>query len=111
MIKVNNKFVGTKGYAAPELIIDTDKEKVVDGRKIDIWALGITLLELLERRHPFSVKTVEELHKYLSKDIALNEEYPPELKDLLRKMLRLKNEERVTIVEVGKHPWVVGKQK
>lgn len=47
LIHVNNKFIGTKGYAAPELIIDLEHEKIVNGKNIDIWALGITLLELL----------------------------------------------------------------
>lgn len=67
-VKVTNKFIGTKGYAAPELIMNTDKEKWTSGKALDIWSLGITLLELLERKHPFSIKTIEELHKYLSKE-------------------------------------------
>jgi len=44
MIRINNKFIGTKGYAAPELIIGIDNERMVDGRSLDIWSLGITLL-------------------------------------------------------------------
>lgn len=67
-VRVTNKFIGTKGYAAPELIINTEKEKWTSGKALDIWSLGITLLELLERKHPFSIKTIEELHKYLSKE-------------------------------------------
>ncbi len=57
-MKVTNKFIGTKGYAAPELIIGTDHEKWTLGKALDIWSLGITLLELLNRKHPFSVKTL-----------------------------------------------------
>ena len=43
-MKVTNKFVGTKGYAAPELVIDVEKEKMIDGKALDIWSLGISLL-------------------------------------------------------------------
>ena len=46
-VRVTNKFIGTKGYAAPELVIGTEKEKWTSGKALDIWALGITLLELL----------------------------------------------------------------
>jgi serine/threonine protein kinase len=55
---VTNKFIGTKGYAAPELIIGIEKERMIEGKALDIWSLGISLLELLERKHPFSVKTI-----------------------------------------------------
>ena len=71
-LKVTNKFVGTKGYAAPELIFGVEKEKMIDGKALDIWSLGISLLECLERKHPFSVKTLEELHKYLSQEYQLH---------------------------------------
>jgi serine/threonine protein kinase len=67
-VRVTNKFIGTKGYAAPELIIGIEKEKSTSGKALDIWSLGITLLELLERKHPFTIKTIEELHKYLSQE-------------------------------------------
>lgn len=56
---MTNKFIGTKGYAAPELILGIEKEKMIDGKALDIWSLGISLLELLERRHPITVKTME----------------------------------------------------
>jgi len=41
---------------------------MIDGKALDIWALGISLLELLERKHPFNIRTLEELHKYLSQE-------------------------------------------
>lgn len=82
-VKVTNKFIGTKGYAAPELIIGTEKEKWTSGKALDIWALGITLLELLERKHPFSVKTIEELHKYMSQEYPLHDAASPSTSNTL----------------------------
>ena len=43
-MQITSKFIGTKGYAAPELILDLDKEKMCDGKKIDVWAMAITFL-------------------------------------------------------------------
>lgn len=37
----------------------------VDGRLIDVWALGVTFIELLEKKHPFSVNTPAQLVKML----------------------------------------------
>lgn len=67
-IIVSSKFIGTRGYAAPELLLDVEEEKVVNGKNIDVWALGITLWEMLEKKHPFNVKTLEDLQKHLSRE-------------------------------------------
>lgn len=66
-IKLTGKFVGTKTYAPPELVLPSNKEKIVNGRLIDVWALGITLLEMLERRHPFQCNTLQELINLIKK--------------------------------------------
>ncbi len=44
MITLTDKFIGTKTYAPPELVIPNQKVREVDGRLVDIWALGITFL-------------------------------------------------------------------
>ena len=58
-VTISDKFVGTKTYAAPELLLPASSPRVVDGRLIDIWALGVTFLELLQRRHPFNCSSLE----------------------------------------------------
>ena len=47
MITVSDKFVGTKAYGAPEIVIPQQKTRVIDGKKVDVWALGITFYELV----------------------------------------------------------------
>ena len=59
-ITITNKFVGTKTYAPPELLLPSSSgPRVVNGRLIDIWALGVTFYELLMRRHPFNCSSLE----------------------------------------------------
>ena len=46
-------FVGTVLWMAPELIVpDEDSSEVVYDQKVDIWALGITAIELVTGRVP-----------------------------------------------------------
>lgn len=56
---VANKHIGTRAYMSPELLMwESDYTNDV---RIDIYALGVTLLELLTKRNPFFSKTVEEI--------------------------------------------------
>jgi Tol biopolymer transport system component len=65
---ITGAIVGTAGYMAPEQI----KGETVDARA-DLFALGVTLYEMLAGRHPFrGESTFETLHAILTRD-------PPEL--------------------------------
>lgn len=46
-----NSFVGTPYWMAPEVILAMD-EGQYDG-KVDVWSLGITCIELAERKPPY----------------------------------------------------------
>jgi len=50
-------LIGTPAYMAPELITATAKAN----EKTDIWALGVTLYELITYQRPFTGKSLEEL--------------------------------------------------
>lgn len=54
------KCPGTLRYLAPEILIDG---KNCDGRKKDIWALGVILLEFVSGDAPFKGKTNNEVIK------------------------------------------------
>ncbi len=56
---VANTGAGTRPYMSPEAL-GWETEAVKDAR-VDIYALGVTLLELLTKRNPFIGKTAEEI--------------------------------------------------
>lgn len=51
MISPANSFVGSPYWMAPEVILAMD-EGQYDG-KVDVWSLGITCIELAERKPPY----------------------------------------------------------
>lgn len=51
MVCPANSFVGTPYWMAPEVILAMD-EGQYDG-KVDVWSLGITCIELAERKPPY----------------------------------------------------------
>ena len=57
-------FCGTYEYMSPEMV----QEKPYDYR-IDIWALGILLYELIHCRAPFPAKSIEAIKEKLSEGI------------------------------------------
>jgi thousand and one amino acid protein kinase len=68
-----NSFVGTPFWMAPEVILAMD-EGQYDGR-VDVWSLGITCIELAERKPPlFHMNAMSALYHIAQSD-------PPTLKD------------------------------
>merc|ERR1719272_2719871 len=45
-------LVGTLKYIAPE-VLKADSKEMYDGRKADIWALGVLLFTMVAGRYPF----------------------------------------------------------
>lgn len=56
---IANTGAGTRAYMSPEALI-WDVNSVLDAR-VDIYALGVTLMELLTGQNPFFYKTAEEI--------------------------------------------------
>lgn len=63
--------LGTPAYMAPEQA--AGKNKQIDART-DVWALGVTLYELLAQKRPFAGKTLQEVTPHILHDD------PPSLK-------------------------------
>jgi serine/threonine protein kinase len=69
--------------------------------KIDIWALGILLYELLHGFAPFKGNTVNEVkHKMKIGDYTLNTHISEECKELIIAILKFDPEERATIEQI-----------
>jgi len=67
---VANKNTGTRAYMSPEAFGWDDKNK--NDIRIDLYALGVTLMELLTKKNPFiGLSSDEIMEKHLSADFPI----------------------------------------
>ena len=94
---------GSPHYAAPELL----KNKQYRGDRADIWSMGVILYAMLSATLPFddpdlrvmmarTKKGQYEMPKFLS----------PEAEDLIRRMLQVNPDRRISLKEIWRHPLV-----
>lgn len=101
--------VGTKGYQAPELLLQRGYTT-----KCDVFALGVLLFVGLTKHPPFkqaiqedpwfrqiAKKNFKEFWRKHPKDAALSNE----VQDLICRMLCYQPLDRLTVEDVLKHPW------
>ncbi|CDH50159.1 protein serine threonine kinase [Lichtheimia corymbifera JMRC:FSU:9682] len=101
---------GTPNYIAPEILFS----KSGHDHKVDMWSIGVLMFTLLVGRHPFQQKDVKQIYKKIKQNY--NEpsyEFPSSLnisedaKDLVKKLLVNKPDQRPSVPEVLKHPFFV----
>lgn len=97
---------GTVGYTAPEIVRDERYSK-----SVDMWALGCVLYTLLCGFPPFYDESIEVLTQKVAKGqyTFLSPWWDPiseEAKDLIGHLLCINPEERYTIDQFMKHPWM-----
>lgn len=106
-------FIGTPFFMAPEVILAMDEGHYSD--RADIWSLGITCIELAERRPPlFSMNAMSALYHIAQNDpptlapIDTTEqpEWSPEFVQFIDKCLRKPAEERMSAEECFRHPFI-----
>ncbi|KAG0351173.1 hypothetical protein BGZ54_003386, partial [Gamsiella multidivaricata] len=90
-------FCGTLDYAAPEVLTG----KKYEGRKQDIWALGILLYTLIYKENPFY--NIDEI---LSRDLRVPFVLSEDSIGLIRWMLTRDIDKRPFIEDVLAHPWM-----
>ena len=96
---------GTPGYCAPEIEF-LDKEKgEYDGKKADIYSLGVILFQLLLGiDYDFILIKTNEFDKFLQDH---NLVISPLAKELILGMTNKSSKKRFTINQVINHPWLI----
>lgn len=97
--------VGTIGYIAPEIIIGGI---AYDAHVTDIWSVGVILYKLVAGRYPFDTRSPTHAQDVIKGRYgSLEGSESPELKDLIRRMLEPKPQQRITLSEIMRHPWFI----
>nr|CAI5844498.1 unnamed protein product [Callosobruchus analis] len=94
---------GSPHYACPEVI----RGEKYDGRKADVWSCGVILYALLVGALPFDDDNLRQLLEKVKRGVFHIPHFvPPDCQSLLRGMIEVNPEKRLTLADINKHPWV-----
>jgi serine/threonine protein kinase len=103
---------GTPAYIAPEILIGCRQgSNGYTGFSPDVWSLGVCLYALLFGTVPFKASNIEELHRMIVngtfslKKRQRVEKLSPSLKSLMRGLLEVNPQKRLTLDQVRSHSW------
>eukprot|EP01122_Echinamoeba_exundans_P014147 TRINITY_DN6348_c0_g7_i1.p1 TRINITY_DN6348_c0_g7~~TRINITY_DN6348_c0_g7_i1.p1 ORF type:complete len:1031 (+),score=156.79 TRINITY_DN6348_c0_g7_i1:192-3284(+) len=98
-------IVGTPYWMAPEVIRGSEYDQ-----KVDIWSLGIMLMEMAEGEPPYmEFPPLRALFLITTKGIPplkKQDKWSPELQDFLSRCLEKESADRPTAEELLSHPWM-----
>ena len=93
---------GSPCYAAPEML----NNKLYDGKKVDIWSIGIILYAMVCGYLPFDDKNTQRLYqKVLKCQVTYTKNISSNAKNLINQMLIKDPKKRITIEGIKKHPF------
>ncbi|KAH7334937.1 kinase-like domain-containing protein [Rhizoctonia solani] len=96
---------GSPHYASPEIVAG----KAYHGASSDIWSCGVVLYALLTSRLPFDDPDIRVLlHRVKVGKFRMHDCISPLAQDLLKRMLVVDPERRITIRQIFKHPFFNG---
>jgi len=97
---------GSPHYACPEVI----RGERYDGRKADVWSSGVILYALLVGSLPFDDDNLRQLLEKVKRGVFQIPHFvSADCQNLLRGMIEVDPMKRLTLDQVHKHPWVLGR--
>ncbi|PYI34181.1 kinase-like protein [Aspergillus indologenus CBS 114.80] len=97
---------GTLDYLPPEMVDPRKCDKPYD-QKVDLWSLGVLMFEFLVGRAPFEDTPVMTQRRITKGDMTIPSFVSPEAKDLIRKLLVLDADQRISLENLRQHPWII----
>lgn len=94
---------GSPHYAAPELL----KNRQYRGDRADIWSMGVILYAMLSATLPFDDPDLRVMMGKTKKgQYEMPEFLSPEAEDLIRRMLQVNPDHRITMKQIWQHPLI-----
>ncbi|CAG9576964.1 unnamed protein product [Danaus chrysippus] len=85
----------------------SNKGEKYDGRRADVWSCGVILYALLVGALPFDDDNLRQLLEKVKRGVFHVPHFvPPDCQQLLRGMIEVNPEKRMTLAEITRHPWV-----
>uniref|UniRef100_A0A3P9MM50 Si:dkey-16p21.7 n=1 Tax=Oryzias latipes TaxID=8090 RepID=A0A3P9MM50_ORYLA len=96
---------GSPHYACPEVI----RGEKYDGRRADVWSCGVILFALLVGALPFDHDNLRQLlEKVKSGVFHMPHFIPPDCQALLKGMIQVDPDKRLSLEAIQKHAWYLG---
>ena len=104
-----NKNMGTFNFYAPEMFLEKSTGMKVEGKKTDMWALGVTLFYMICGQTPYEgSKTPLQLKdRIIDEPINFGLIKKDQVRDLLKLMLNKNPDERISLEDVLLNQWVI----
>jgi serine/threonine protein kinase len=96
-------FCGSPCYCAPECLCRIQ----YDGRKSDVWSLGVILFAMVIGEHPWNVTNTSIMLRQILKGAYTVPGYiSPACKNLIQSMMKVNPVDRISIERLVEHPWL-----
>lgn len=103
--KVLDTFCGSPHYGAPEVVSGI----LYDGRKSDVWSLGVVFYALVTGMLPFDNPNISQLLRMVKRGVYHMPKFVPEdIADLIDKMLTVDVDKRIKTPEIKYHKCWLG---
>ncbi|OAA43085.1 Serine/threonine-protein kinase domain protein [Metarhizium rileyi] len=97
---------GTLDYLPPEMIKPGSSDNYYN-EKVDLWSLGVLTYEFLVGEAPFEDTPVMTQRRIQRADMSIPSFVSREASDLIKRLLVLDPEKRISLEQVQVHPWIV----
>ncbi|KAH0789371.1 CAMK family protein kinase [Histomonas meleagridis] len=103
--------VGSPAFQAPEALDDDDELPPIDGQcpqiKEDVWALGITLYQMLFDQLPYTGENLYNIVKNIKEnELVIPKASFPVPEDLIRGILEIDPHKRLNLDQILSHPFI-----
>ena len=96
--------LGSPAFQPPEIALGREEFSAF---KVDIWAAGVTLYNMVTGAYPFMGTNLYNLFQNIGAgEFTLPDSLDPALQDLIRRMLTHDPATRASLADVRSHPWV-----